>query len=69
MDFSAFSGPMGGSLAAAFGFGAAAGYGFAMKTLLKVANERINELIAKLEKAEIRIQSLEDLRFEMAREK
>lgn len=69
MDFADFTGPMGGVIAAAFGFGWVAGYGFATKTLLAVANDRISELQDKLEKAEERIQALEDQRFELAREK
>lgn len=68
MDPALLLGPHGGSMALSFGFGAAAGYGFAIKSVLKTANERIEELKHELERANERIQALEDQRFEIARE-
>ena len=75
-----FLGPMGGALAVAFGLGWLAGYAHAAKTSVKEGKERIVELKKELadEKAARekdvkdltdRIRSLEDQRFDLAREK
>lgn len=47
-------GPFGGLLALAFGGGWVGGYGFAAKTVLKIANSRIDELKADMTAAEER---------------
>lgn len=44
-----FSGPYGGLLAVAFMAGVAFGYGFAVSTVLKLANKRIDELKRELD--------------------
>lgn len=49
MDIPDFSGPFGGVVATAFFSGCAAGFSFAKRTLLKMANERIEYLESKIE--------------------
>jgi hypothetical protein len=43
-DTAQLIGPLGGALAAAFGGGAVAGYGFCVKTILNLSNKRIETL-------------------------
>ena len=57
-----------GKLLVAWGIGASMGYGFALKTTLKAANERSDELKAELAKTKERITHLEDQRYRDARE-
>lgn len=64
-----FTGEFGGLLALAFAMGAGAGWGFAQRTTLKVANERIDELKQELSEFRHRVTELEDQRFHIAREK
>lgn len=54
MDYSQLAGPLGGAIAAAFGGGCIAGYGFCVRTILKISNSRISSLeeTVKEEKAE-----------------
>lgn len=63
-----FTGEMGGTLAVAFAMGAVAGWGFAQRTAVKIANERILELKAEMTTLKGRINELEDQRFDLARE-
>lgn len=44
LEVSSFTGEAGGLLALAFGMGASAGYGFAVRTVLRIANSRIQEV-------------------------
>lgn len=78
LDITAFTGEMGGMLALAFAMGAAAGWGFAQRTAVKMAQDRIGELKLdvekervecqeKIEKLEARVKDLEDVRFNLAR--
>lgn len=64
-----FTGEMGGTLAIAFAMGAVAGWGFAQRTAVKIANERIHELKDEMAILKGRIVELEDQRFDLAREK
>lgn len=43
-DLAHLAGPLGGVIAAAFGAGATAGYGFCLKTMFKSAEARVVEL-------------------------
>lgn len=58
------SGPLGGALAAAFGGGSIAGYGFAIRTVFKAAKEQIAEIKAEL--ATERVERKKDLLAERA---
>lgn len=62
-----FTGEIGGLLALAFAMGAGAGWGFAQRTAVKLANTRITELKDDLHKALGRIEKLEDERYRDAR--
>lgn len=48
--YSLLTGPFGGVLAVAFGMGAAAGYGFSARTVLKMSRDRIEEIKAESDK-------------------
>lgn len=43
-----FTGELGGALALAFGSGCAAGYGFAVRTMVKESRARISELKSEI---------------------
>ena len=62
-----FTGEIGGMLAAAFAMGAVSGWGFAQRTAVKLANERIAELKDEMSSLKGRITELEDQRFDLAR--
>ena len=68
-ELSLFTGEVGGLVAFGFMSGVGLGWTIAQRTVMKVANDRIAELKIKVEKQEARIQSLEDLRFDLARGK
>jgi hypothetical protein len=58
LEAQALAGPLGGALAAAFAGGAIAGYGFCVRTILKISNGRIASLEGQVkdEKEECRRQ-------------
>lgn len=68
-DPSWFTGSYGGLIAIAFGAGAMGGYGFAARTILKSAQERIAEIKAEMKereaKCEQRIAGLERRQLEL----
>jgi len=53
-------GPAGGLIGIAFGMGAAAGWGFAAKTVLKMAERERLECHRQLEAAQARVKEVED---------
>lgn len=52
-DWSLLSGPLGGTLAASFIAGAVAGYGFCVRTILRLSNKRIDSLEAQIRQEKI----------------
>ena len=65
MDFlDIFTGPSGGSHAAFYIIGIVTGWGIAQKTIVKRADERVEELKHRIEKLESRLATVEDSRFE-----
>jgi|DEB0MinimDraft_6_1074348.scaffolds.fasta_scaffold241473_2 shikimate 5-dehydrogenase len=65
MDFlEMFTGPSGGSHAAFYIIGIVTGWGIAQKTIVKRADERVEELKQRIEKLESRLTDVEDSRFE-----
>ena len=65
MDFfELFKGPDGGLHAAFYIIGIVTGWGIAQKTIVKRADERVEELKHRIEKLETRLATVEDSRFE-----
>lgn len=79
-DLAQLAGPLGGVIAAAFGAGATAGYGFCLKTMFKVSQAEASELRQEMARRdaqcdrrvdglEARVRELEDRSFKgMARQ-
>jgi hypothetical protein len=68
-DTSQLTGPLGGVLALAFGLGCAAGYGFCVKTILKMSTSRIEALekdrVESARKCDEKISALERRQLEL----
>lgn len=68
-EIDALTGELGGLLAAAFASGAVAGWGFAQKTAVKLANERIGELREEVDELRTEQRRLHDQMIELAQGK
>jgi hypothetical protein len=58
--------PNGGIMALCFASGAAAGWGFNQRTVVKLNNERLNLVMQELEELRVRLRLVEDDRLSIA---
>lgn len=61
-----FTGEVGGLIAGGFISGVGVGWGIAQKTIVRIAEERIDELKVRIDKQDTLIKELQDSRFNLA---